>query len=210
VLLSSIFFMADSVVSGNFTTANSSSFWAEGALQTQSTRSVRLAPGTETQSRLGLGRKHICSAAFHRLHRSAFHRLHRIATHLMRGYFGVRAFFSVFGLWKTTEYRGLCCFLNTPFLTALAAFAALALLLSAHRYTREREKLPTGTTVRRASHWAPVEDRTKEEGGGAGETARVAESRTDITRPATCLLAPLKGGRKICRRLEPPVDNRRY
>ena len=57
----------------------------------------------------------------------------------MRGYFGARAFFNVFGLWKTTEYRGLCCFLNTPFLTALAVFAALSLLLSAQRCIRERE-----------------------------------------------------------------------
>ena len=35
VLLSSIFFIADSVVSGNLTIANSSSFSAEGALQTR-------------------------------------------------------------------------------------------------------------------------------------------------------------------------------
>ena len=33
VLLSSIFFMADSVVRGNLTTAKASSFWTEGALQ---------------------------------------------------------------------------------------------------------------------------------------------------------------------------------
>ena len=42
MLLSSIFFMADSVVSGNFTTANSSSFWAEGALQRHHSGGVRL------------------------------------------------------------------------------------------------------------------------------------------------------------------------
>jgi len=132
VLLSSIFFMADSVVSGNFTTANSSSFWAEGALQ-----------GTEDLQREAcipdhhLPPRRACASTCHK------HTLvvYRTATHLMRGYFGARAFFSVFGLWKTTEYRGLCCFLNTPFLTALAAFAALALVLSAQRCTHERERL---------------------------------------------------------------------
>ena len=71
----------------------------------------------------------------------------------MRGYFGARAFFRVFGLWKTTEYRGLCCFLNTPFLTALAAFVALTLLLSARRCTHERKKI---SQARRASHFQPV------------------------------------------------------
>ena len=42
MLLSSIFFIADSVVRGNFTIWNASSFWVGGALQVQEQRGQRL------------------------------------------------------------------------------------------------------------------------------------------------------------------------
>lgn len=46
--------------------------------------------------------------------------------HLILGYLASRVRFRVFGRWKTTEYRGVRLFLKLPFLTDLAALAALA------------------------------------------------------------------------------------
>ena len=47
--------------------------------------------------------------------------------HLLLGYLGSRLCLSVFGLWKTTLYRGFLSFLKVLFFTALRAFCALAL-----------------------------------------------------------------------------------
>jgi hypothetical protein len=50
------------------------------------------------------------------------------ATHPVREYFGSLLFFKVLGLWKMTDLRILRSFLRAPFLTALRAALALAVL----------------------------------------------------------------------------------
>lgn len=123
VLLSSIFFMADSVVKGYLRTAYASIFCTEAALQGprfvsrhqfvqgSSSRRWQLDDAQASSRRL-------CSHLPGNL---------ALTSHLILMYLGSRAWLRVLGRWKTTENRGLRVRLNTPFLTALAALEATAL-----------------------------------------------------------------------------------
>ena len=100
MLLSSIFFMADSVVRGYLTTAKLSSLGGRGALHTQ-----RRSQHVLIQCILG---NHSATAD--------------LRSHLHLGYLGARVCLRVLGLWKVVLYLGFLCFLWMPFFTALRAF----------------------------------------------------------------------------------------